>query len=66
VGGRNSVSLRDAVLQLVEIRKRWRNNGSTIEFSKAEGAVFQEFRRTNNDWETAWPTAQLAAHKIIR
>jgi hypothetical protein len=60
------MTLREAVLQLVEIRKKWRNNGSSIEFSKAESAVYQEFKSTNDDWELTWPTAQLAAHKIVQ
>jgi hypothetical protein len=59
------MTIREAAIQLVEIRKRWRNNGSTIEFSKSESAVFQEFKRTNFDWEITWPTVQLAAHKIV-
>jgi hypothetical protein len=59
------MTIREAAIQLVEIRKVWRNNGSSIQFSKSESVVFQEFKRTNSDWETTWPTAQLAAHKIV-
>lgn len=60
------MTVREAAIQLVEVRKKWRNNGSSIEFSKSESVVFREFKRTNSsDWETTWPTAQLAAHKII-
>lgn len=60
------MTVRDAAIKLVEIRKRWRNNGSTIEFSKSEMKVFQDFREANpQSWETEWPTVQLAAHKIV-
>ena len=35
----------DAILVLVEARRIWRNNGSTLQFSKTEGALFQQFKR---------------------
>jgi hypothetical protein len=60
------MTIREAAIQLVAIRRKWRNNGSSVEFSKSEMEVFQEFKRTNgSDWETTWPTVQLAAHKVI-
>lgn len=54
-----------AITELVEIRRKWRNNGSTIEFGKEEGLVFQAFRKSNADWETSWPAVQLESHKQI-
>lgn len=55
----------EAIAKLVETRRKWRNNGSTIEFGKDEGLVFQAFRKSNADWETSWPAVQLEAHKQI-
>jgi len=56
----------EAIAALADIRRKWRNNGSTIEFNKAEGAVFQTFRAANADWETTWSAVQQAAHEQVK
>lgn len=59
------MSTQEAIAKLVEVRKVWRANGSTIQFNKDEGVVFNAFRQSNTDWETRWPEVQLAAHQQV-
>jgi len=64
------MSIAEATEKLVEVRRKWRNNGSSIEFSKAEGQIYREFFKADpGDWittEAAWSEAQLEAHKICK
>lgn len=56
----------EAIAKLVAIRRKWRNNGSTIEFNKAEGEVYKEYSKNGGDWLDNWSLIQQEAHKQIK
>lgn len=55
----------EAIAQLVAIRRKWRNNGSTIEFSKAEQKLFNVFRLASKNPEDEWPEVRIAAYSQV-
>lgn len=57
------MTFEDAVEQLVKIRRKWKNNGSSIEFSKEEGKLFNVCRLSLPDFENKWPEVRLEAFK---
>lgn len=57
------MTFEDAIEQLVKIRAKWKNNGSSIEFNKEEGKLFNIYRLSTPDHENKWPEVREAAFK---
>jgi len=56
----SSMSIDEAITKLRALRKRWKNNGSTIEFNKAEGELYRAFKHLDPD---VWAGIQRKARE---